>query len=144
MVRRLLLAGGFRLDVFGLLEVAEELLEALEGDLVLAGQPEALPQDLFVLGVHGAWSVARTHAEFLEDLLEVVDVEVVLAVFVEDAVDLGDGVEVCQLVVFEQLVELGGFDLGLAVGECGDLVFGEVRVDDLGERRVRPSCSRAL
>ena len=80
----------------------------------------------------------------MEDLLQVVYVEVVFAVLVEDAVDLGDRVEVSELVVFEQLVELCGFDLGLAVGERGDLVFGEVRVDDLRERGVRPFCSRAL
>lgn len=86
----------------------------------------------------------RTHAELLENFLQVVDVQVVLSVLVEDAVHLGDGVEVCELVVLEQLVELGRFDLGLAVRQRGDLVFREVGVDDLGEPGVRPSCSRAL
>lgn len=61
-------------------------------------------------------------------------VQVVLLVLVQDLVDLGDWVEIGQLVILQKLIKLGSLDLTLAISQGRDLISWEVRIDDLGQQ----------
>lgn len=67
-----------------------------------------------------------------------VDVQIIGLLYVQDLVDLCNRIEICQLVVLQQVVQLCSLDLALAVRQSRYLILWKVRVYDLRVRRNLP------